>query len=871
MKGVLTFFLAIPCLWLLPASAQLTKADSLLAALPQASLDTGRINLLLELNRAFNSRNVDSARNFAAEAITLSETLGDQKKLALSLKQMGISYYSRDNKMALQYWEKSLEAFRAARDSAGVANLLSNIGAIYMNEGNDVKAAEYYMNALGIAEKINDKLRIATVLNNMGSVYNHRENTREKALDHYKRSLPLSELLNDRNSIGTTSANIGEIYLSMRKFDSAIVYFNKSLAAHGNTEKVAQPLNNLGAVYDSLGNYPLALSYHMQADSIGFKFKNVRYQIQAQLGLADIYYRLQQYGKSLDAYKRAENMAARSRQNFLLKDIYKGLSQIYARQNNFQDAYVYQRLLTTLKDTLYNADEQQRLGSVVFDYEIQKKESEIKLLTQENKLSDLELKRQKFAKNALIAGLGLVSLIIFILYRDYLNKIKTNKVLDSQKAEIQTLLSNILPDEVARELQRDGVATPRFYESASVLFTDFKSFTKLADKLSPQEVIAELNACFNEFDDIIERNGLEKIKTIGDAYMCAGGIPVTDPNHYWNIVKAAREIQQYVWARNREREDNGLAPWEIRIGIHVGPIVAGVVGKKKYAYDIWGSTVNIASRMESNGEPGQINISSALYELVKSKYHCTYRGKIYAKNVGEIDMYFLGDETAEAPKSDDSFSSSIVQDSLLDLTLTDTLNGLPAMEKYELIRQSALHRLKDLDPGLTYHCFDHTLDVLEQSERIASAEGITDPHQLFLLKVAALYHDSGFLRTYRQHEAESYQIFLEDAPKFGFTDAECSEVERLIMVTQIPQQPKDILERIICDADLDYLGRDDFFAIGDTLRREFIRYGVVPSDEAWEALQMKFLTNHAYHTASSQVLREPAKQSHIRKLAEKIT
>ena len=259
-------------------------------------------------------------------------------------------------------------------------------------------------------------------------------------------------------------------------------------------------------------------------------------------------------------------------------------------------------------------------------------------------MADLELNRQKFAKNALIAGLGLVSLIIFILYRDYLNKTKTNKLLDSQKAQIQSLLSNILPDEVAQELQRDGAATPRYYESASVLFTDFKSFTALADRMSPQEVVAELNDCFIEFDAITEKYNIEKIKTIGDAYMCAAGIPVPDPNHYHNIIKAGKEIQAYILRRNKERMAEGLPPWEIRIGIHVGPLVAGVVGKKKYAYDIWGSTVNIACRMESNGEPGQINISSATYELIKDEYECTHRGKIYAKNVGDIDMYFLGDK-----------------------------------------------------------------------------------------------------------------------------------------------------------------------------------------------------------------------------------
>jgi len=858
--------LIVSCLLGNPVLSQQSRADSLLSVLARSKEDTARFNTLIELSKVFQSRSVDTARQYIAQAIALAEKLGDQKKQALGLKNMGISYYSRDNKKALEYWEKSLAVNRAMNDSAGEANLLSNIGAVYMNEGNDVKAAEYYMNSLAIAERINDKLRIATVLNNMGSIYNHRENTRPKALENYLRSLPLSEELGDKNSIGTTSANIGEIYLARQKFDSAIFYFNKSLAAHANTEKVAQPLNNLGAAYDSLGKYALALNYHRQADSIGFRSKNVRYQIMAQIGIADIYYRQKDFDQSLEAYRRAEKLAVQSRQNFLLKDIYLGLSRIYANQNNFRDAFIYQKLLTTLKDTLYNADEQQRLGSVVFDYEIQKKESEIKLLTQDKKLADLELNRQKFAKNALIAGLGLVSLIIFILYRDYLNKIKTNKILDSQKIQIQGLLSNILPDEVAEELQRNGVATPRYYESASVLFTDFKSFTKLADKLSPQEVIAELNACFNEFDDIIVKYGLEKIKTIGDAYMCAGGIPVPDPDHYKKMVSAAREIQDYIRRRNIERENTGLAPWEIRIGIHLGPIVAGVVGKKKYACDIWGSTVNIASRMESNGEPGQINISAALYELVRDRYHCTYRGKIYAKNVGEIDMYFLGDEIKEGEKAESSARTFSGQDSLLDLPLPDNLKSLPAIEKYDLIRQHALHHLKDLDPGLTYHCFDHTLDVLEQSERIAAAEGVTDPEKLFVLKVAALYHDTGFLRTYRNHEEASYQIFLKDAPVFGFTDFQKSEIQRLIMVTQIPQRPTDILEKVICDADLDYLGRDDFFAIGDTLRREFIRYGVVPDDAAWEALQMKFLTNHAYHTESSRNLREPSKQAHIQRL-----
>ena len=191
---------------------------------------------------------------------------------------------------------------------------------------------------------------------------------------------------------------------------------------------------------------------------------------------------------------------------------------------------------------------------------------------------------------------------------------------------------------------------------------------------------------------------------------------------------------------------------------------------------------------------------------------------------------------------------------------------MPADKYYNEIQQNAVAQLKKLSPDLTYHCLDHTWDVLEQSVRIAEAEGITDQHQIFLLKVAALYHDTGFLRAYRLHEAASCEIFLEETRKYDFTEAEKDVVKRLILVTQIPQQPKDLLEKIICDADLDYLGRDDFFAIGDTLRREFLLFKVVDDDAAWENLQLRFLKNHAYHTESSRLLREPAKQLNISKL-----
>jgi class 3 adenylate cyclase len=297
-----------------------------------------------------------------------------------------------------------------------------------------------------------------------------------------------------------------------------------------------------------------------------------------------------------------------------------------------------------VKDSLYNLDIAKKLSSLQFNFDIQKKQSQIDLLKKDQVLQELDLKKQKLTKNALMIGLALLSLIAVILYRNYRNKIKTNKLLDAQKVKIENLLLNILPAEVAEELQKNGTATPRFYKMASVLFTDFKGFTKLSEKLTPQEVISELDIFFMAFDDIVDKYGLEKIKTIGDSYMCAGGIPTEDNSHPLNIVKAGLEMQEFILKRNAERAKMNLPEWNIRIGINTGQLVAGVVGKKKYAYDIWGSTVNVASRMESNGEPGRVNISSATYELIKDKYSCTHRGKIFAKNIGEVDMYFVEDE-----------------------------------------------------------------------------------------------------------------------------------------------------------------------------------------------------------------------------------
>ena len=213
--------------------------------------------------------------------------------------------------------------------------------------------------------------------------------------------------------------------------------------------------------------------------------------------------------------------------------------------------------------------------------------------------------------------------------------------LQIEKEKSDELLLNILPFDIARELKEKGSAESKKYESATVLFTDFKGFSLIAEKMSAVDLVSEIDYCFKEFDRIIKKHGIEKIKTIGDSYMAAGGIPVENSTHPIDVINAAFDIRDFIETHKEKSIQENKPVFELRIGIHTGNVVAGIVGLNKFAYDIWGDTVNLASRMESSGEPGKINISGSTYELVNAHFACRYRGKVQAKNKGEVDMYFV--------------------------------------------------------------------------------------------------------------------------------------------------------------------------------------------------------------------------------------
>jgi len=245
------------------------------------------------------------------------------------------------------------------------------------------------------------------------------------------------------------------------------------------------------------------------------------------------------------------------------------------------------------------------------------------------------------------ALLGIIS-VAFVFYKQR-NKITKEKKISEQerskseaaKKQSEELLLNILPAEVAEEIKTTGTAKAKAFTLVTVMFTDFKDFTTISEKVSAELLVEEIHICFSAFDNIVQKYKIEKIKTIGDAYLCASGLPISNYTHAVDMLHAAFEIRDYMLLRKKEKEARGEIPFELRIGIHTGPVVAGIVGVKKYSYDIWGDTVNLAARIEQNSDAGKINISGSTYELVKDKFTCVHRGKIEAKNKGEIDMYFV--------------------------------------------------------------------------------------------------------------------------------------------------------------------------------------------------------------------------------------
>jgi len=420
-----------------------------------------------------------------------------------------------------------------------------------------------------------------------------------------------------------------------------------------------------------------------------------------------------------------------------------------------------------------------------------------------------------------------------------------------QKEKADNLLERVLPKTTAKELKSGKKAGPYHYNMVTVLFSDIQGFTKISEQLDSDLLIDELDKFFLKFDSVVEKYNIEKIKTIGDAYMCAGGIPEKNRTNPVEVVVAAMEMQNYMKTLKHEKGDGTKRIWDLRIGIDTGPVIAGVLGRNKITYDIWGGTVNTASRMEAAGEPGRVNITENTFMMIKEFFICQYRGKMPVKYKGEIDMYFV-----------EGFMPHLSSD-IKGLSPNENFFTQLQLLRLNDIEEFVLTKLEDgLPDNLYYHNVKHTIDVVTQVELIGRSEKISDEDML-VLKTAALFHDIGHLVNYDTHEEESVKLTRKILPSYHYNEKQIDRISKLIMCTQMPPQPTNLLEEIMCDADLDYLGRTDFVPVSINLFKELNERKKIDSLHEWNNHQIKFIQNHQYFTQTARKLREVNKKNQL--------
>ena len=444
----------------------------------------------------------------------------------------------------------------------------------------------------------------------------------------------------------------------------------------------------------------------------------------------------------------------------------------------------------------------------------------------------------------LLIGLFIIRKLRLLSYRLAESRVsqRMQTKLDSltlEKAKSDKIVADILPNHTANQIRREGKAKWDKYEKATVLFSDIQGFTKIAEEMNPEALIDELDQFFFHFDSVVEKYNIEKIKTIGDAYMAAGGIPEKNSTNPVEVVLAALEMQTYM----QKLKSTKAEIWDLRIGVHTGPVIAGVVGHKKVSYDIWGDTVNTASRMESSGSPGKVNISGITYGMVKDYFICEYRGKLPVKYKGNIDMYFV---TGLRPE------------------LAVDLKGIPNKRffiKLQILRLGDLEDrvfgtiLLSLPDHLHFHHIEYARKVYSQSFLLCRAEEVEQEDRL-LLRTAALMLYTGLSQAYSNYENRSSVIARDILPEYKYSESQIDKICNLIMSTKLPLQPINQLEKILIDAKMEFIGRPDYIDRIKLLHKEMVETGTNLNGQQFKKQQLELLYTFDFFTIAARRLRE---------------
>ena len=539
---------------------------------------------------------------------------------------------------AMEHAKAGLGLAREVRDTGMEVQFLLQVSSAQRQLGETMEAMDALTSALAICEATGDSVALVHVYaglsGNLGTVGD------QEAADGYsKKNLELSARLGRHDLLATAYLNMShpaaneDLDLGIAYADSGIVH---SLAIGDvSTAQVGYGMKSRIQLF--AGRYEAALEALDQAIAISPDDASENRAAFLGVSRASVLRKMGRGREALalsralyDRYKNSKDVNVRMW-------VASSLSSSEQTMGNHREALEHYKSFVQLQDSMQAEENKRSVIRKEYQYEYDKQALADSLQhASELAVQAEEVRRQKVVRNGFMGGFALVALFagIFLTQRNRIGR---------EKKRSEELLLNILPEEVAEELKEKGEAEAVHIDQVTVLFTDFKGFTAMSEKLGPKDLVKDLHECFSAFDRIVEKHGIEKIKTIGDAYMAAGGLPMPNSTHASDVVQAALEMRDFIAEGKARKIAAGLPYFEIRIGVHTGPVVAGIVGVKKFQYDIWGDTVNTASRMESSGEVGQVNISETTYMLVKDEPGLTFtpRGKVQAKGKGEMEMYFV--------------------------------------------------------------------------------------------------------------------------------------------------------------------------------------------------------------------------------------
>jgi adenylate cyclase len=581
------------------------------------------------------------------------------------------------------YLLKGISLFKDRDTSAAHIQSLTTLAGAYSSQHDLVHALDIMQKA----QKLNGARATEDIYNGMANLYEGLNEygqaieMRKKVLKLYDHSplkvLPLYFIGRDYRSIGDynmaiqydnralketstvaislkseITGELAENYYLKKNYSTAIALLKADTSSRlivGKIYRDAPDSVLIAAGIKLSGRYPKALQIFLQNLQTSKRSQNLSRQSELYENLYLLYDKMKEFTKAYEAYKNyitlRDSLAKLTNKNEVMrKDMQFSYTQredsIRFKQLIASNQLKTQLLLTGKEKELKQAQFLQSQASLQAEQNKRRANEQQLIASQkDDEIQKTAIKDKQQQSYYLYTGIAALILLSFFISTNYLNQRKATKQITAEKHRSDDLLLNILPADVAEELKKKGSANARLFDEVTVLFTDFVNFTTISELLSPQELVDELHCCFKAFDGIMAMHHIEKIKTIGDAYLAVAGLPHADTNHAFNSIKAAQDIQRFIHDRKQKMGDKTFG---VRIGIHSGSVVAGIVGVKKFAYDIWGDTVNTAARMEQNSQPGRINVSEKTYELVKDQFVFTYRGEIEAKNKGALKMYFVG-------------------------------------------------------------------------------------------------------------------------------------------------------------------------------------------------------------------------------------